>query len=348
MEMTERDCYEALGLTPPEETAAGAGEGSSGEHAAAHNAVEDGTSFAEARTPDEGEDGTSFDGTDASSDDETSAVFEDGQEEPAEVDTPETREGENEREPAGPADRTEPVQSKAERARQAAARRKREQDEAVAQARREERQAIDAELKELFGWAGFKNGSAPIESLDQFRSYKQQSDAAQLERDLKAGKLTPDMLRQMVQNEMQAMQPAPEPEPPETDPAFQAQVEAELAEIRKYDPSIQTIQDFRNLDRAEAFFSEIREHNHSFVEAYRIAYADKIAAASAKKAAAASAQRTLNNARSKDHMRPAGARGAGDVAVPADVLQHFRALGIKATNEEIRQYYQKFMKRSGK
>ena len=47
-------------------------------------------------------------------------------------------------------------------------------------------------------------------------------------------------------------------------------------------------------------------------------------------------------------MRPTGARGAGDVAVPADVLQHFRALGIKATNEEIRQYYQKFMKRSGR
>lgn len=348
MEMTERDCYEALGLTPPEDTApedtgeptepaednhgeeeAAGGEGaSSGEHTPAHNAGETGTSFAGARSPDDDE----------------------GQEEPAEVDTPgpEDREGENEREPAGPADRTEPVQSKAERARQAAARRKREQDEAVAQARREERQAIDAELKELFGWAGFKNGSAPIESLDQFRTYKQQSDAAQLERDLKAGKLTPDMLRQMVQNEMQAMQPAPEPEQPETDPAFQAQVEAELAEIRKYDPSIQTIQDFRNLDRAEAFFSEIREHNHSFVEAYRIAYADKIAAASAKKAAAASAQRTLNNARSKDHMRPAGARGAGDVAVPADVLQHFRALGIKASNEEIRQYYQKFMKRTGK
>lgn len=346
MEMTERDCYEALGLTPPEDTApedtgeptepaednrgeeeAAGGEGaSSGETIPPHNALEEGTSFGGAVTP---------------SDDE-------GTEEPAEVDTPETGAGENEREPAGPADRTEPVQSKAERARQAAARRKREQDEAVAQARREERQAIDAELKELFGWAGFKNGSAPIESLDQFRSYKQQSDAAQLERDLKAGKLTPDMLRQMVQNEMQAMQPAPEPEQPETDPAFQAQVEAELAEIRKYDPSIQTIQDFRNLDRAEAFFSEIREHNHSFVEAYRIAYADKIAAASAKKAAAASAQRTLNNARSKDHMRPAGARGAGDVAVPADVLQHFRALGIKASNEEIRQYYQKFMKRTGK
>jgi len=327
MEMTERDCYEVLGLTPPEET--------------------DSAPSGETPAEDPGADNPGTETEGQENEEQETAI----PEEPAEVDTPEpedSAEGENEREPAGPADRNEPVQSKAERARQAAARRKREMDEARAQARREERQAIDAELKELFGWAGFKNGSAPIENLDQFRSYKQQSDAAQLERDLKAGKLTPEMLRQMVQSEMQAQQPAPEPEPPETDPAFQAQVEAELAEIRKYDPSIRTIQDFRNLDRAEAFFSEIREHNHSFVEAYRIAYADKIAAASAKKAAAASAQRTLNNARSKDHMRPAGARGAGDVAVPADVLQHFRALGIKASNEEIRQYYQKFMKRSGK
>jgi len=273
------------------------------------------------------------------------------QEEPAEdagEPEPETaEEGEEAQEPAEPAaedEGTPEPQTREERARQAAARRQRETEDAIREAVRKDREERDAELKELFGWAGFKNGTAPIESLDDLKKYKQQSDAAQLEKELKAGRLTPELLGEMVRNEIRNQTPQPPRADPAREAAFRQQVEAELQEIRKYDPSIQTVADFRGMENAEAFFREVSEHGHSFLEAYKIANADKIAAAEARKAAAAGAQRARNSARSKDHMRPQNAKGAGDVAVPPEVRAVYRDMMPEMTDEEIRRDYQKYRK----
>lgn len=262
--------------------------------------------------------------------------------EPAEdEESPDEGEPDEEPEPADDsAEEEPPPQSRAERARNAARRREAEKQAAVNAALARQRQEIDSELKEVFGWAGFKDGSKPIESLDEMKAYRKRVQGEQLAKDLQAGKLTPEALAGLVRQEIAAQQPA-QPTPTADDAAFRQQVETELAEIRKYDPSIQSVEDLRNLDRAEEFARQVTEHGHTFLDAYRIAYADRIS----QQAAAAAAQRTRNAERSKAHLKPTSARGAGDVPVPEGVKRNFRRMNPKMTDEEIRKAYQKYARK---
>lgn len=249
----------------------------------------------------------------------------------------ETEEGANEQEVAEPAE-DKPVQSKEQRARQAEGRRRRERAAEEERIRQEERAAIDGKIKAFFEWAGFRDGDAPIETVEQMEAYQQKSAAEQMERDLKAGKLTPEMLRQTVAEEVARQTPEPGQTPEADSEAFRAQVESELAEIRKYDPGVKSVQDLMALDRAEELTAQVTDHGHTFLEAYRYVYADKIA----EQRAAAAAQRTRNAARSKDHLQPVGARGKGDVPVPAADKAMYRQMFPDMTDEEIRKDYQRY------
>ncbi len=257
-------------------------------------------------------------------------------------------EGENEREPADPAAEEDaeeepepPAQDPEERRRQAAARRQREREAeiqaAVQEALRQERERTDAELRDALAWAGLRDGDKPIESVEALRDYR-------LRAELRSGSLTPETLRSLVQQEMRQTAAPEAPADPAQDAVFQQQVEAELAEIRKYDPNVQTVEDLLALDRAELFQKEVAEHNHSFLEAYRITYADRIAQERADQAARAAAQKARNSARSKDHLRPDGARGAGDVAVPPDTMRYYRSLMPDMSDDDIRRDYNHYAK----
>ena len=142
----------------------------------------------------------------------------------------------------------------------------------------------------------------------------------------------------------------PEPEEPAEPPAeeesFDAKVEAELAEIRKYDPSIRTPLDLLKLDRREAFLREVVRHRHSFLEAYRFVYADKIAEEKIRAAARQAAQRTRNSELGKAHMRATTAAGNGGVTVPAEVERNIRAILPQATTKEIRAFYRRYARQT--
>lgn len=256
-------------------------------------------------------------------------------------------EGENEQDLADPdADEEKPVQSREERARNAARRRKAAMDAAVEAARKEERQQYDTRMKNLLARAGFKNGDKPIENLDELESYMAEADAARIQKELAAGKLTPETLQSVVEQAVAKAglsapgEAAPAAQPPEEDAqaAFQAKVDAEFAEIRKYDPSIQGVADLMKLERADAIRDQIYNHGHSFEEAYKFVYADMIAA----KGAAEQARHRADRVRGKDHMTPHKPTGDGDAAVPADVMRRYRQLMPKVSDEEIRKHYNNF------
>ena len=257
-------------------------------------------------------------------------------------------EGANGQDVAGPAVGSEekPVQSREERAKNAARRRKAELDAAVEAARKEERQQYDTRMKNLLARAGFKNGDKPIENLDELESYMAEADAARIQKELAAGKLTPETLQSVVEQAVAKAglsapgEAAPAAQPPEEDAqaAFQAKVDAEFAEIRKYDPSIQGVADLMKLERADAIRDQIYNHGHSFEEAYKFVYADMIAA----KGAAEQARHRADRVRGKDHMTPHKPTGDGDAAVPADVMRRYRQLMPKVSDEEIRKHYNNF------
>ena len=121
----------------------------------------------------------------------------------------------------------------------------------------------------------------------------------------------------------------------------------EMEEIRRYDASIRTASDLLTLDRFDEFRDEVVNHGHTFLEAYRYVYADRIAEEKAQKAARQAAQRTRNNDRGKEHMRRTGAVGTGDVTVPPEVEKNIRAVMPRATAAEIREYYRKYDRQTG-
>ena len=91
------------------------------------------------------------------------------------------------------------------------------------------------------------------------------------------------------------------------------------------------------MPNSKEFYSLVKRGN-SFLDAYRLANFDKLTAARAEQAR----QQAMNNARSKDHLRPTtGQQGAGAVSVPPDEMAMFRAINPGATEAQIQAYYNK-------
>ena len=308
MELTEQQVYTALGLT-------------------AGNEQESGEPAPEAENVEE----------------TTQETVEDGEETP-----PEESDTEDEA-PTSDTRETLTEQTPEERRENAARRRRAEQqeaiDRAVEQARQEERDAAQKNLSEFFSTANLKNTitGAPITTMDEFREWKSAYDAAKLQKDLKAGKLTPEALdvaisaNPTVKRAEEIIRQNEEVKRAQERQAAQARVDADIQEIHKLDPSINSVQDLINMPNSKEFYSLVKRGN-SFLDAYRLANVDKLTAARAEQAR----QQAMNNARSKDHLRPTtGQQGTGAVSVPADEMAMFRAINPGATEAQIQAYYNK-------
>lgn len=247
---------------------------------------------------------------------------------------------------------TEAEQTAEERRENAARRRRAEQreaiDRAVERARQEERDAAEKNLSEFFATANLKNTvtGEPIRSMEEFREWKKSYDAAKLQKDLKVGRLTPETLEQAiaanptVKRAEEIIRQNEEAKLAQERQVAQARVEAEIQEIHKLDPSINSVRDLVSMPNSKEFYSLVKRGN-SFLDAYRLANFDRITAAKAEQAR----QQALNNARSKDHLRTVGGqRGSGALTVPADEMAMFKAINPGATEAQIQAYYNKIKK----
>lgn len=231
----------------------------------------------------------------------------------------------------------------------AAQRRRQEQQDAInaavndALAREKERSK--AEWADFFKKANLKNTltQQPITNLEEFNDWAAAFEAAKLQRDLKAGKLTPEGLEKAISNNpvMQRMKEITERDEAarrERDmAAAKAKIDAELLEIQKLDPSIKDTHDLLTMPNAKEFYEYVKIGN-SFIDAFYLANRERLAARTAE----AAKQQTMNAARSKDHLNATGtARGAGASTVPAEEMEMFKLLNPNATDAEIQAYYNK-------
>lgn len=254
------------------------------------------------------------------------------------------KEGPEVAEPAGEGEKKR--QSRSKNARHAEARRT---EDAVQKALREQEQRHQEELKALFRELGLKTGEdKPVESLEEYRA----ATAAQRARDLAAklrsgdveekdlaallGQESPELaaLRQRVERMEQERQQA-EQERRRQD--FLRRTEAELEQIRAYDPSVQSLEDLPRLSRAAEFYAEVKA-GKSYLEAYETVYRDEIEA----KRTAAVRQETINRQRGKEHLSATPQRGSGAPAVPAEEARLYRQLMPGISEEEIRRHYARF------
>ena len=220
------------------------------------------------------------------------------------------------------------------------------------QAVEEERARAKGQMEAFFSRAGLKNTvtGKPITTLEEFDAWRADLDAAKLQKDLKAGKLTPEALRSAVEQTpaIQALKKQQEQRAAEDEQRRQAEakarVDAELAEIHKLDPAINTVEDLLSMPDAKAFYDLVRKGN-SFLDAYRLANFDRLTTARAE----AARQQALNNARGKDHLTGTGTpQGTGAATVPPDVKAEYLAFNPGATDAEIQKHYNRYMEKQRK
>lgn len=297
--------------------------------------------------------------------------------EPAEPSGDTTAQGANEQEPAEPAAVEEQIEeTNAERAEDggrstggdspegqadgqkqtpeqnakfAAARRKAEaeRDAAIAKARQDAQAEAQRTIDEAFRSSGLTNPytKKPITSKAEYDEYRARLEADRKARLLKKSGMSDEEFQQFVQG-MPEVKQAKEAQAAAETAARQAReqqaklkVEEQLKEISALDPSIQELKDLAKMETYPKFYELVKRGN-TLTDAFKLANYDALTG----RAAAASRQAAINSAQGKQHLSPTTQRGAGAVSVPADIKAEYLAFNPDATDAEIQQHYNRYMK----
>lgn len=221
-----------------------------------------------------------------------------------------------------------------------------EVNRAVEEALRQEREKNEGMMNEFFAKAGLKNTitGEPITNMEQFNAWNQQFNDAKLQRELKAGKLTPEGLATAIGNHpvvKQAQQLVTQDaaaKQAQQEAAARAKIDAEIAEIHQMDESIGSLEDLMKAPYWPDLYAMTRK-GYSIKDAHFLLNHDRLEKAKLE----AARQQGMNNARGKNHMTATTTpRGGGAVSVPAAELALFRQFMPNATDAEIQAYYNKY------
>ena len=122
--------------------------------------------------------------------------------------------------------------------------------------------------------------------------------------------------------------------PPPMTPAIAAQ----MREIAALDPSIRGPEDLLCMECYPRFY-ELARRGNSFVDAYRLANFDTLAA----RAAEMGRQAARAAAASKQHLLRTQSRGADAVSVPAEIREGYRAMNPGISDAEIARHYGRYI-----
>lgn len=274
----------------------------------------------------------------------------------------EEAQGEEEQEVADPAETEETTdgtgdgagegteQSPEERKRFAAARRKAEaeRDAAIEKAKQEAQAEAQRTIDEAFKNSGLTNPytKKPITSKAEYDEYRAQFEAEKKARVLKKSGMTDAEFNEFVANlpevreAKRAQQAAQEAAKQAQEQQARMRVDEQLKEISAIDPSIKELKDIAKMETYPKFYELVKKGNN-LVDAFKLANYDTLTSSTA----AASRQAAINAAQSKQHLSQTTTRGAGAVSVPADVKEAYRAFNPNATDAEIQQHYNKYVKK---
>ena len=243
-----------------------------------------------------------------------------------------------------------------EQRRENAARRRQEEqriaiDRAVQEAIRQEREKNTAEMQDFFAKAGLKNTvtGQPITNMEEFRAWNEQFSRAKLERELKEGKLTPEGLETAIGSHpaiKQAQQLAADrqaQEQAQKADEIKARIDAEVAEIHKLDASINSLEDLLRAPYGQELYA-MTQRGYSIKDAHFLLNHERLEQAKLD----AARQQAMAGARNKDHLTATGTpRGGGAISVPSSDLAMFRQFNPGASDAQIQEYYNKYIKAKG-
>lgn len=290
-------------------------------------------------------------------DTEDSEVSEIPGETPESVHEPET-EGENSPDSADTAEEQaednqgKKHQSRGQNAKYAAARReaeakaaeeiarvKAEQDKAIAEAvQKAKAEARDELLQEL----GHENPytKSKITNDAELKEYQAEHAKKQHEKLLRTTGQTEEQFQAMVDSLPEVREAKAKAQEAERvlearkQEQMKAWVEAELAEVGKYNPAIRTADDLAKDTKYQDILTYV-EKGLSISDAYKMAHFDDLSTRKGR-------QQAINQA-GKAHMTSTKSRGEGSYEVPADELSWYHQLMPKATTEQIAKHYNKMV-----
>ena len=242
-------------------------------------------------------------------------------------------------------------QTPEERRENAARRRQQEQqaaiDAAVQRALEERDARYQQEQENFFKQAGLVNpfNKEPITNMEEFQAWRQEQDNQKIQKELQSGKLTQETLNKLIDRHpaMQAAREAAEQEQRARDQqqeqAFLQDVERQLEEIRKTDPSIKNVSDLMNRPYSQAFYEAVKRGNN-FADAYYLATRGQQEQATEE----AARQSAVNNLTGKKHLKGTSIGGRAGATVTAEEREMFHLFNPKATDEQIQRYQNRIKK----
>lgn len=322
MDITEKQVYEALGVSAPGEKEGKAAEGP--KDAEKTESATIGTDGEENRS-EELNNGT----------------------EPEEADAQPTAEGGD-----TVGEGQDGVQSLEERRENAARRRRAERDkaigDAVSRALAAEREKTKAEQAAFFSSAGLVNTvtGEPITDMDGYRKWQADYKSASAGKKLEKSGIDKETIEKIIE-ESPAMKRAnaiiareEAAVSAKAKEEAKARMEADIAYIARFEPKVKTVSDLAEIENYELFADYVRKGN-TFADAYILANRDKVTGATAKAAASAAEAKSAG----KSHMTKIGSsRGSGAEPVPKDEYAMFKLLLPEASDDQIAAYYNKYKK----
>lgn len=235
--------------------------------------------------------------------------------------------------------------TKAQKAEQARQRREQERQQAVEDALKKEKEAMDARLQAFFEKANIEDPihGGTIKTLEDGEKWVAAAQAANLQRNLKQGKLTQEDLQAMIEASptMQKARAVTEKAEAEAkavaDAEFSRKVEAELAAIRKMDPAVQSLSDIIRLPTGNRFMELVEDHGLNYEDAFRLANNDRLQQQAAQVAAAGAKV----SSGGKDHLTKTGMRGKGSADVSREQAAAYRVFQPNLTDDQIQKDYGK-------
>lgn len=242
------------------------------------------------------------------------------------------------------------------RRQQAAARKRAAAEEAQRQRQQEINEAVRAAVAEALKEQEknfFANSTIldpytgkTVSNMEEWRAYQAAQGTNKLAADLKAGKLTPESLQSalmslpafqnLIQGANEQARQAQAAQESAGREQFKARTAQELAEIRKLNQSVQSLNDIVAMPTGQRF-SELVQKGNSFLDAYRLANFEDLQSRSR----AAGEQSARNAAAGLQHQQRVQQQGQGQAAVPADVKAWYRDLIPGISDAEIAKAYNK-------
>ncbi len=122
-----------------------------------------------------------------------------------------------------------------------------------------------------------------------------------------------------------------------------AQLDRDLVELQKLDPTVKSLEDLAAKPDQEKFEGYVRK-GLSLADAYKLTYGDELLARQGK----AARQAAINDLRSKEHLVPDNKRGTGVAEVPQEIREQYKLFNPDSTDEEIQKNYNEYLKSTKK